>query len=66
MYSKPFFQKCKVYWWDGFYVSVRNSVNYHLEEKHLDNNEKELYEKEFGENIIYDTEFYDWLSGIKK
>lgn len=60
MKNKSIYEKCKVWWWGGYYVRVRNSINYHLEKRHLSDAEKELFEKKFGETILMDTEFNDW------
>lgn len=66
MGSSEFFERCREYWWDGYFIKVRNSWNYHLDKVHITNVEKEMYEKEFGKNILYETEFYDWYFSLKK
>jgi len=45
MKQASIYEKCKVWWWGGYYVKVRNSINYHLERRHLSDVEKELFEK---------------------
>ena len=65
MGSNGFFEKCREYWWGGYFVKVRNSWSYHLDRVHLTDEEKELYEQEFGERILYDNEFYDWYYALK-
>ena len=65
MCKKPFFEKCKVWWWGGYYISVRNSINYHIEKKHITETEKELYQNEFGEKILSDREFFTWYESIQ-
>jgi len=64
MKKKPFFEKCDVWWWNGYYIEVRNPLNHALEKRHLTNEEKEIYEKEFGEKIITKPEFEDWIIEI--
>ena len=48
----------------GYYIKVRNNWNYKLIKRHLSEKEKELYEKEFGEEIISDDDFYRWYKKI--
>jgi len=48
----------------GYYIPVRNNWNYKLIKRHLSDKEKELYEKEFGEEIISDDDFYQWYKKI--
>jgi hypothetical protein len=63
--DKPFFQECKVWWWGGYYIPVRNSWNYKIEKRHLTKEEKEIYEQTFGEKVLYDHEFMDWYCRLK-
>ena len=65
MGSNEFFEKCREYWWDGYFIKVRNSWNYRLDKIRVTTEEKELYEKKFGERILYDNEFYDWYYALK-
>lgn len=66
MKQASIYEKCKVWWWGGYYVKVRNSINYHLKQRHLSDAEKELFEKEFGETILMDKEFDEWYFKLKK
>ncbi|MFO7833362.1 MAG: hypothetical protein R6V31_04740, partial [Halohasta sp.] len=40
MFKKPFVEKCKVWWWGGYYVPVRNTMNFSIEKKHLTADER--------------------------
>jgi hypothetical protein len=66
MKRKPFFKESRTWWWKGRYIPVRNSWNYHLDNKYLTEKEKELYEKKFGQQIVFDTEFKNWYLSISK
>ena len=64
MKKNSFFEKCNVWWWGGYYIPVRNSMNYHLDKKHLTDKQKELYEREFGEKVLMDSQFNKWYHKI--
>ncbi len=64
MKTKVFFEKCKVSWMPGYYIPVRNSWSFHLKKVHLTGKEKEQYEREFGEKILYDYEFEKWHNNL--
>jgi hypothetical protein len=49
----------------GYYIPVRNSWNYHIIKKHISEKEKHLYEKEFGEEIIDEEEFFSWWKKVR-
>ncbi len=66
MRRKPFFRESKAWWWKGYFISVRNSWNYHLDNKYLSEEEKEQYEKKFGQEIISDIEFDKWYYALNK
>lgn len=66
MNTNKLFERCKVWWWGGYYILVRNTINYRLEKKHLTVEEKEQYEKAFNHDIISDTAFDQWYRSIKK
>lgn len=65
MFIKPFFEKCKVWWWGGYYVPVRNTMNFSIEKKHLTAEEKEMYQSAFGEKILDDKVFARWYLNLK-
>ena len=44
----------------GYYIPVRNNWNYKLKNKHLTDNEKEIYERDFGEKIISEDKYFNW------
>lgn len=44
----------------GYYIPVRNNWNYKLKNKHLTEKEKEIYERDFGEEIISEDEYFNW------
>jgi len=48
----------------GYYIPVRNDWNYHIRKRHLTSKEKELFEKEFGEQIITDDQYFEWWKKI--
>lgn len=45
----------------GYYIPVRNNWNYHIIWRLISEKQKELYENDFGEEIITDDDFYNWL-----
>lgn len=49
----------------GYYIPVRNPWNYKLVYRHISEKEKEMYEQNFGEEILSDDEFYDWWKKLK-
>ncbi len=66
MKRRPFFRESNAWWRKGYFIPVRNSWNYHLDSKYLTQEEKELYEKKFGQEIISDLEFDKWYIALKK
>lgn len=66
MERKSIYERCKVWWWSGYYVKVRDSLNYHHVKRHLSDVEKEIYEKEFGDTILMDSDFENWYYKLKK
>ncbi|MDX9697711.1 MAG: hypothetical protein RBT49_18100 [Bacteroidales bacterium] len=44
----------------GYYIPVRNDWNLKIIQRHITEAEKELYEQQFGEEILSDTEFFKW------
>lgn len=66
MKRRPFFKETRTWWWKGFFIPVRNHWNYHLDNKYLTEEEKELFQKKYGEEIISDTEFDNWYLSLKK
>ena len=53
-------------WREGYFIPVRNRLNNKLERDFLPNELKELYLDRWGEKILYDDEFIDWYSDIRK
>jgi len=50
----------------GYSLAVRDSWVYKIKRVHITTEEKELYEKEFGDTIITYDVFFDWWSRINK
>ena len=50
----------------GYYIVVRNDWNYFFKYRHLTEEQKQLYEKEFDHKILLDNEFLDWYERINK
>ena len=48
----------------GYYIPVRNEWNYQIIKRHLTQREKELYQKQFGEQIITDDEYFNWWKKV--
>jgi hypothetical protein len=48
----------------GYYVPVRNDWNLFIKFRHITEEQKELYEKEFDHRILMDHEFLDWYERI--
>lgn len=44
----------------GYYIPVKNNWNYHIIKRHISEKEKELYQKQFGENILTDDQYFSW------
>lgn len=44
----------------GYYIPVRNDWNLKIMYRHITDKEKELYEEQFGEEMLTDSEFYNW------
>ena len=44
----------------GYYIPVRNDWNYKIQLRHISEQDKELYLQHFGEDLITDSEFYNW------
>jgi len=49
---------------EGYYIPVRNNWNYKIMRRHITREEKELYEKQFGEKILTDDEYFKWWKNI--
>ena len=49
----------------GYYIPVRNLWNFHIEKRHITDQERYLYEQTFGETILNDIDFIDWLIEVK-
>lgn len=62
--KSSFFKPCRVYWWNGFYIPVRNDWSFELEYRHLSVAEKERYESKFGAKLISSLEFDRWMSTL--
>lgn len=57
-----FFRPYKKHGLDGYHIPVRNSFNNRIELEYIPAEAKELFEMDFGERIIKDTEFIDWYT----
>lgn len=49
---------------DGYYIPVRNNWNYKIMKRHITKREKELYERQFGKEILTDDEYFKWWKKI--
>lgn len=47
---------------EGYYIPVRNTFSNCIEREFIPMEAKELFEKNFGDNVITDVEFLDWYS----
>ena len=45
MRKKPFFERCTVWWWGGYYIPVRNRLNYHIERKNTEKQDKRFFKR---------------------
>lgn len=54
MYSK--------YGLEGYYVPVRNTMNNDIEREFIPLEAKDLFENQFGQNVITDKEFLSWYT----
>ncbi|MCB2195519.1 MAG: hypothetical protein KQH79_06645 [Bacteroidetes bacterium] len=48
----------------GYYIPVRNDWNYHIQKRHITEKEKNIYQEQFGEEIISDKEFFTWWKKV--
>jgi len=48
----------------GYSLAVRDDWVYKIKRVHITDQEKELYEKEFGDKIITDNEFFEWWVSV--
>ncbi|MEE4198101.1 MAG: hypothetical protein V2I54_10685 [Bacteroidales bacterium] len=48
----------------GYYIPVRNDWNLHIQKKHLSEKEKEMYSRDFGEQIITEDQYFEWWKKI--
>lgn len=50
----------------GWSLAVRDDWSYKVKRVNVSDDEKELYEKKFGDEIITYDEFFNWWVGINK
>jgi hypothetical protein len=62
--KENFFKPCRVYWWSGYFVPVRNNWSFKIEQRHLSERERKSYEQKFGAKMISNTEFDKWISDL--
>lgn len=65
MASKSIFFKPTHNQLGGYYIPVRNNWNYQIIKRHISEKAKEIYEREFGEEILSDDDFFNWWKGIQ-
>ncbi len=59
-----FFKPCRVYWWSGYFIPVRNSWSFKIEKRHLSEYERTKYEQTFGTRLITNNEFDKWIAEL--
>ena len=64
--SEYFFIPNEEKWRKGYYIPVRNRFNNKIEKEFIEAGLKSMYENSFGKTIIYNDEFLDWYSAVKK
>ncbi len=62
--KESFFKPCRVYWWSGYYIPVRNNWSFKIEYRHLSEKERTQFETKFGNKIISNLEFDKWISDL--
>lgn len=50
----------------GYSIAVRDDWSYKIKRLHISVEEKEAYEKKFGNSILLEREFLDWWTKLKK
>jgi len=49
---------------EGYYIPVRNNWNYKIMKRRITKEEKDLYEKQFGKEILTDDEYFNWWKKV--
>jgi hypothetical protein len=57
-----FYKLYNKYGLEGYYIPVRNSFSNKIEREFIPLKAKELFEKNFGNRLISDTEFLTWYT----
>ena len=57
-----FFKPYKKYGLNGYHIPVRNSFSNRIEQEFIPEEAREIFESNFGETILKDTEFIDWYT----
>lgn len=52
-------------YWKGFLLAVRNDWSQKIRRIHISEDEKEKYVQEFGDEILYEDDFFQWWEKIK-
>ncbi len=63
---KAVFEKCEHHILKGYYVYVKDNWMPKVHRRHITENEKELYIKEFGDKMVDDDVFFDWWCKVNK
>ena len=50
----------------GYYIPVRNSINFHIQYEYVSEKEKDLYEEAFGHQILTEKKFHEWWEKIHR
>lgn len=51
---------------EGYYIPVRNTFNNCIEREFIPAEARDLYEQQFGSEVISDKEFLDWYTENSK
>ncbi|MBN1599195.1 MAG: hypothetical protein JW894_12950 [Bacteroidales bacterium] len=60
--TKLFYKMYSKYGLEGYYVPVRNTMNNDIEREFIPLEAKDLFENQFGQNVITDKEFLSWYT----
>jgi len=58
--SEDFFKEANLWWGNYYYVPVRVRFNNKIDYRLIPEELKVIYEKKFGEKILFDDQFDDW------
>ena len=48
----------------GYTLAVRNNWNHQIERVYISEREKELFLAKFGEKVVYENEFLNWIDSL--